>query len=65
MSDSRKLSLGICNKMLLTPTIADMHIPHSDFDILVTVRLYTVMTEVCHWLNNEKQRKTVLLLTDQ
>ena len=33
MSDSCKMFLGICNKMLLTPTIADMHSPHSDFDI--------------------------------
>ena len=28
------------------------------FSILVTVRLYTVMPEVCRWLTNEKQRKT-------
>ena len=35
------------------------------FSILVTVRLYTVMPEVCHWLTNEKQRKTDIRLTDQ
>ena len=35
------------------------------FSILVTVRLYTVMPEVCHWLTNEKQRKTDILLTNQ
>ena len=28
------------------------------FSILVTVRLYTVITEVSRWLTNEKQRKT-------
>ena len=28
------------------------------FSILVTVRLYIVMPEVCHWLTNEKHRKT-------
>ena len=33
--------------------------------ILVTVRLYTVMPEVCRWLTNEKQRKTDIPLTDQ
>ena len=32
------------------------------FSILVTVRLYTVMPEVCHWLTNEKQKKTDILL---
>ena len=37
--------------------IAAMHGPHSVFDILVTVRLYTVMAEACSWLSNEKQRK--------
>ena len=35
------------------------------FSILVTVQLYTVMPEVCHWLTNEKQRKTAIRLTDQ
>ena len=29
------------------------------FPILVTVRLYTVMPEMCHWLTNEKQRKLI------
>ena len=38
-----------------------MHGPHSVFDI-VTVQLYTVMPEVCHWLTNEKQRKTEIFL---
>ena len=33
--------------------------------VLVTVRLYTVMPEVCRWLTNEKQRKTDIRLTDQ
>ena len=32
---------------------------------LVTVRLYTVMLEVCRWLTDEKQRKTDIRLTDQ
>ena len=35
------------------------------FSILATVRLYTVMPEVYHWLTNEKQRKTDILLTNQ
>ena len=35
------------------------------FSILVTVRLYTVMPEVCRWLTNENQRKTDMRLTDQ
>ena len=35
------------------------------FPKLVTVRLYTVMPEVCHWLTYEKQRKTDIRLTDQ
>ena len=35
------------------------------FSTLVTVRLYTVMPEVCRWLANEKQRKTDIRLTDQ
>ena len=34
------------------------------FSILVTVRLYTVMAEVCRWLTNEKQRKTDRCVTD-
>ena len=34
------------------------------FSILVTVRLYAVMPEVCRWLTNEKQRKTDIRLTD-
>ena len=46
------------------PVIAAMHSPHS-FSILVTVPLYTLMPEVCHWLTNEKQRKTDIRLTDQ
>ena len=28
------------------------------FPILGTVRLYTAMPEVCHWLTNEKKEKT-------
>ena len=32
---------------------------------LVTVRLYSVMPEVCRWLTNEKQRKTDICLTNQ
>ena len=35
------------------------------FLILVTVRFYTVMLEVCRWLTNEKQRKTDICVTDQ
>ena len=35
------------------------------FSKLVTVRLYTVMAEVCHRLTNEKQRKTDRPVTDQ
>ena len=35
------------------------------FSILVTVRLHTVMPEVCRWLTNEKQRKIDIRLTDQ
>ena len=46
------------------PAIAAMHGPHR-FSILVTVRLYTVMPEVCRWLTNEKQRKTDIRSTDQ
>ena len=38
---------------------------HIVFLILVTVRLYTVMLEVCCWLTNEKQRKTDIRLTVQ
>ena len=29
------------------------------FPILVTVRLYTAMPEVCHWMTIEKQRKLI------
>ena len=35
------------------------------FPILGTVRLYTAMPAVCHWLTNEKKRKTDIRLTDQ
>ena len=49
----------------MKPTIAAMHGPHSVFGILVTVRLYTVMPEVCRWQTNEKQRNTDIRLTDQ
>ena len=35
------------------------------FLILVTVRLYTVIQEVCRLLTKEKQRKTDISLTDQ
>ena len=35
------------------------------FSISVTVRLLTVMPEVCHGLTNEKQRKTDIRLNDQ
>ena len=35
------------------------------FLILITVRLYTVISEVCRWQTNEKQRKTDIHLTDQ
>ena len=35
------------------------------FSILVTVRLYTVMREMCRWLTIEKQRKTDIRSTDQ
>ena len=38
---------------------------HTVFPILVTVRLYTVMLDVCRWLTNEKQRKTDIHFTDQ
>ena len=33
--------------------------------MVVTVRLYTVMPEVCRWLTNEKQRKTDIRSTNQ
>ena len=33
--------------------------------ILVTVRLHTLMPELCPWLTNEKQRKTDIRLPDQ
>ena len=35
------------------------------FLILITEGLYTVMSEVCCWLTNEKERKTAIHLTDQ
>ena len=35
------------------------------FSILIIVRLYPVMPEVCRWVTNEKQRKTDIRLTDQ
>ena len=35
------------------------------YSILVTVRLYTVVPEMCCWLTNEKQRKIDIRLTDQ
>ena len=35
------------------------------FSMLATVRLYTVMPEVCRRLTNEKQRKTDIRLSDQ
>ena len=35
------------------------------FSILVSVRLYTVKLEVCHWLTNEKQRKTDVRSTEK
>ena len=38
---------------------------HTVFSIFVTVRLFTVMLQVCRWLTNEKQRKTDIRLTDQ
>ena len=37
----------------------------SVFSILVGVRLYTMIPEVCHWLTKEKERKTDIRLTDQ
>ena len=46
------------------PPIAAMH-DGTVFSILVNVQLYTVMSMVCHWLTNEKQRKTDIHLTDQ
>ena len=46
------------------PSIAAMHGPHS-FSVLVTVRLYNVMPEVCRWFINEKQRKAAIRLIDQ
>ena len=36
--------LQLCAALALFPTV-------------VTVRLYTVISEVCRWLTNEKQRK--------
>ena len=35
------------------------------FSISVTLRLYTVIPEVCCWLTNEKQRKTDIRLTTE
>ena len=35
------------------------------FPILVSAWLYTVMPEVCHWLTNERQKKTDIHSTDQ
>ena len=46
------------------PAVAAMHGPHR-FLILVTVQLYTVMTEVCRRLINGKQRKTDICSTNQ
>ena len=31
------------------------------FSILVSVRLYTVRPEVCHWLTNETREKLILI----
>ena len=31
----------------------------------IQLQLYTVMPKVCHWLTNEKQRKTDVRLNDQ
>ena len=33
--------------------------------ILVSEHLYTGELEMCHWLTNEKRRKTDVRLTDQ
>ena len=41
----------------LQNTINQLCIARTVISILVTVRLYTVMPEVCRWLTNEKQRK--------
>ena len=47
------------------PAIAAMHGPHSVFDIGHSAVIHCGMPEVCHWLINEKQRKTDILLTNQ
>ena len=39
--------------------------PAQCFSILVYVRLYIVMAEVCRWLTKEKQRKKDSCVTDQ
>ena len=44
---------------------ASYYMARAVFSILFTVRLYTVMPEVCRWMINEKQRKTDIRLTDQ
>ena len=64
-NDQSTLDISKCKfipNFLYLTAIAAMHGPHSVFD-MVTVRLYTVMPEVCRWLTNEKQRKTDIRLT--
>ena len=44
---------NLCHNQLLQLCTA-----RTVFSILVSVQLYTVMPEVCHWLTNEEQIKT-------
>ena len=43
---------------LLSNQLLQLCMARTVLSILVTVRLYTVMAEVCRWLTNEKQRKS-------
>ena len=51
--------------MYINNQLLQLYTARTVFSILVAVRLYTVMPEVCRWLTNEKQRKTDIRLTDQ
>ena len=55
---------NICFEVVTLNQLLQLCTARTVFLILVTVRLYTVMPEVCHWLTNEKQRKTDILLTN-
>ena len=52
------LGVPIFKHFTLNNQLLQLCTAHTVFLILVTVRLYTVMFEVCCWLTDEKQRKT-------